>query len=196
MKIVISEFISLDGVVQAPGGPEEDTDGGFRYGGWSHPYFDVEIMGSAIDETAQRTEALLYGRRTFEVMAGAWPERAGDPFADWINGAEKHVVTDSLQDSDITWGPTSIIRGAELTPAINALRERPGGEVCVWGSSQLVRSLLAADLVDEMNLMIEPIVLGGGKSIFPGDGEARPFRLVSAVTAKTGVQVCRYERAR
>lgn len=196
MKIVISEFMSLDGVVQAPGGAEEDTDGGFTHGGWSHPYFDVEVMGSAIDEGSSRTEALLYGRRTFEVMAGAWPERAGDPFADWINGVEKHVVTDTLQASDITWGPTSIIRGADLTSAINALRERSGGEVNVMGSSQLVRTLLAADLVDEMNLMIEPIVLGGGKGIFPADGEARPFRLISAVTAKTGVQICRYERAR
>jgi dihydrofolate reductase len=196
MKIVISEFMSLDGVVQAPGGAEEDTDGGFTHGGWSHPYFDVEVMGSAIDEGSSRTEALLYGRRTFEVMASAWPERAGDPFADWINGVEKHVVTDTLQASDITWGPTSIIRGADLTAAINTLRERPGGEVNVMGSSQLVRSLLADDLVDEMNLMIEPIVLGGGKSIFPADGEARPFRLISAVTAKTGVQICRYERAR
>jgi dihydrofolate reductase len=196
MKIVISEFISLDGVVQAPGGAEEDTDGGFAHGGWSHPFFDVEIMGSAIDEVAKRAEALLYGRRTFEVMASAWPERAGDPFADWINGAEKHVVTDTLNDTDITWGPTSIIRGADLTETINALRERPGGDVLVWGSSQLVRALMAADLVDEMNLMIEPIVLGGGKSIFSDDGAARPFNLVSAVTAKTGVQVCRYERAR
>ena len=196
MKISISQFISLDGVVQAPGGADEDTDGGFQHGGWSHPYFDTEVMGEAIDATAQRTEAFLYGRRTFEVMASAWPERAGDPFADRINAAEKHVVTDTLQASDITWGPTSIIRGADLTTAVNALRARPGGEVNVWGSSQLVRSLMAADLIDEMNLMIEPIVLGGGKSIFPGDGEARPFRLISAVTAKTGVQICRYERAR
>jgi dihydrofolate reductase len=196
MKIVITEFMSLDGVVQAPGGAEEDTDGGFRHGGWSHPFFDEEVMGSAIDAGAQRTDALLYGRRTFEVMASAWPDRAGDPFADRLNSTEKHVVTDTLQDSDITWGPTSIIRGADLTSAVNALRDRPGGDVNVWGSSQLVRSLMAADLIDEMNLMIEPIVLGGGKSIFPGDGEARPFRLISAVTAKTGAQICRYERAR
>lgn len=196
MKIVITEFISLDGVVQAPGGAEEDTDGGFRHGGWSAPYFDEEVMGAAIDDGAQRTDALLYGRRTFEVMASAWPDRAGDPFADRMNSTEKHVVTDTLQEHDITWGPTSIIRGADLTAAINALRQRPGGDVNVWGSSQLVRSLMAADLVDEMNLMIEPIILGGGKSIFPGDGEARPFRLISAATAKTGVQICRYERAR
>ena len=84
MRIVISEFISLDGVVQAPGGAEEDTDGGFRHGGWSMPYFDPEVMGSAIDEIAQGTDAILQGRRTWQVMAAAWPERGGDPFADWL----------------------------------------------------------------------------------------------------------------
>lgn len=196
MRIVVSEFISLDGVVQAPGGAEEDTDGGFEHGGWSMPFFDPEVMGSAIDETAKKTEALLYGRRTFEVMAGAWPGRAGDPFADWINSAEKHVVTDTLNESDITWGPTTIIRGADLRTAITALRERDGGDVNVMGSSQLVRSLIAEDLVDELNLMIEPIILGGGKGIFVDNGEARTWELVSSATTKTGVQVCRYVRAR
>ncbi|HET8620208.1 MAG TPA: dihydrofolate reductase family protein [Acidimicrobiales bacterium] len=195
MRIVISEFISLDGVVQAPGGAEEDRDGGFEHGGWSMPYFDPEVMGSAIDEVAGRTDALLYGRRTWQVMAGAWPGRAGDPFADWINAAEKHVVSDTLTEDDLTWGPTSLIRGADLVPAVSALRERPGRDVNVMGSAQLVRSLLAEGLVDEMNLMIEPVVLGGGKSIFPADGAARPFALVSAVTTATGVQVCRYQRA-
>ena len=103
MRIVISEFISLDGVVQAPGGAEEDTDGGFRHGGWSMPFFDPEVMGSSIGEVAERTDALLYGRRTWQVMAGAWPDRAGDPFADWINAAEKHVVSDTLTEDDLTW---------------------------------------------------------------------------------------------
>ena len=196
MRIVVSEFISLDGVVQAPGGPEEDTDGGFRHGGWSMPFFDVEVMGSAVDEIAGRADALLFGRRTWQVMAGAWPERAGDPFADWINAVEKHVVSDTLTEDDLTWAPTSLIRGADLEKGVGALRERDGRDVNVMGSSQLVRSLLAADLVDELNLMIEPIVLGGGKGIFPADGEARTFELVSATTAATGVQVCRYRRAR
>src|SRR5437868_11650118 len=94
MRIVVSEFMSLDGVVQAPGGAEEDTDGGFQHGGWSMPFFDPEVMGAAIGEASDRTDALLYGRRTFQVMAAAWPERAGDPFADWINSAQKHVVSD------------------------------------------------------------------------------------------------------
>jgi dihydrofolate reductase len=196
MRIVVSEFISLDGVVQAPGGKEEDTDGGFQHGGWSMPFFDPEVMGASIGEMSDKTDALLYGRRTWQVMAGAWPGRAGDPFADWINAAEKHVVSDTLTEADLTWAPTTLIRGADLTTAVGALRQRPGRDVNVMGSASLVRSLLEADLVDELNLMIEPIVLGGGKGIFPTDGAARRFELDSAVTAKTGVQVCRYLRAR
>jgi dihydrofolate reductase len=196
MRIVISEFISLDGVVQAPGGAKEDTDGGFAHGGWSMPFFDPEVMGPAIDEISKRADALLYGRRTWQVMAGAWPERAGDPFADWINAVEKHVVSNTLSEADLTWAPTSLIPGADLDKAVNELRERPGRDVNVMGSAQLVRSLLAADLVDELNLMIEPIMLGGGKSIFPVDGTARQFEFVSASTAKTGVQICWYQRTR
>jgi dihydrofolate reductase len=195
MRIVISEFISLDGVVQAPGGAEEDTEGGFRHGGWSMPYFDPDVMGASIGEAAARTDALLYGRRTWQVMAGAWPARAGDPFADWINSAEKHVVSNTLTEADLTWGPTSLIRGTDLVSAVNALRARPGREVNVFGSARLVRSLLEADLVDELNLMIEPISLGGGKTIFPSDGVARRFELMSAKPASTGVVVCQYQRA-
>ena len=143
---------------------------------------------------AQRTDALLYGRRTWQIMAGAWPGRAGDPFADWINAVEKHVVSDTLSEADLTWAPTELIRGADLVGAVTALRQRPGGDVNVMGSAQLARSLLEADLVDELNLMIEPVVLGGGKGIFPADGEARRLQLVSATTAATGVQVCRYQQ--
>ena len=192
MRIVIREFISLDGVVQAPGGAEEDTDGGFRHGGWSMPFFDPEVMGPSLDEVKDRTDALLYGRRTWQVMAGAWPGRAGDPFADWINAVDKYVVSDTLSDADLTWGPTTIIRGADVAATIGSLRARPGGDIGVMGSSQLVRTLLAADLVDELNLMIEPIVLGGGKSIFPADGQARPLELVSVEQANTGVLICSY----
>ena len=196
MRIVISEFISLDGVVQAPGGRNEDTDGGFQHGGWSMRFFDPEVMGASIDAAAKRTDALLYGRRTWKVMGDAWPRRAGDPFADWINSVEKHVVSDTLYETDLAWGPTTIIRSADLIPAVNTLREREGGDVNVMGSARLARTLLEADLVDGLNLMIEPIVLGGGKGIFPTDGEARRFELVSATTAKTGVQVCQYQRVR
>ena len=196
MRILVSEFISLDGVVQAPGGPDEDRDGGFRHGGWSMRFFDPDVMGAAIDEVSQSTDALLQGRRTWQVMASAWPERAGDPFADWMNSVQKYVVSDTLSDTDLTWQPTTSIRGADLAKEVSALRDRPGGYLNVMGSASVVRALLAADLVDELALMIEPIVLGGGKSIFPDDGEARAFELALATTANTGVQVCRYVRAR
>jgi dihydrofolate reductase len=197
MKILVSEFISLDGVVQAPGGADEDTDGGFEHGGWSFKYFDPDVMGSTIDEVAQQTDALIQGRRTWQVMAGAWPGRAGDPFADWMNRVPKYVVTDTLSEDDLTvWEPTTIIRGADLEQEVSALREQDGGYVNIMGSPSVVRALLSADLVDELALMIEPIVLGGGKTIFPDDGEARPFELASVATTATGVQVCRYQRAR
>jgi dihydrofolate reductase len=196
MRVAISEFISLDGVVQAPGGADEDTDGSFRHGGWSMPFFDPAVMGAAIGEMSGRTDALLQGRRTWQVMAGAWPGRAGDPFADWMNTVQKYVVSDSLVEADLAWKPTTIIRVQDLVAKVSQLREQPGGDINVMGSATLVRALLAAELVDELNLMIEPILLGGGKSIFPPDGQARPFKLTSATTASTGVLVCRYEPVR
>ena len=196
MRVVVSEFMSLDGVVQAPGGKEEDTSGGFRHGGWSFEFFDPEVMGEVIDEYAQRSEVLLQGRRTYQVSAAAWPDRSGDPFSDWINSAQKYVVSDTLSESDLTWTPTTIIRASELVEKISALREQPGGDIYVYGSLTLVQALLKDGLVDELVLMIEPITLGGGKTLFPTDGEARKFELVSAETAKTGVQICRYRPRR
>lgn len=158
------------------------------------PFFDPEVMGPAFDQMAERTDALLYGRRTWQVMAGAWPERAGDPFADWINGVEKYVVSNTLAAEDLTWSPTTLINGDDVLSSVAAIRERPGGDVNIMGSAQLVKTLLANDLVDELSLMIEPILLGGGKTIFPTDGSARPFELVSSTPATTGVLVCRYQR--
>ena len=195
MRIILSDFISLDGVVQAPGQKDEDTDGGFQHGGWSMPFFDPEVMGESIDEMSQQNDALLYGRRTWQVMAGAWPDRAGDPFADWINSVQKYVVSDTLSQDDVTWEPTRVVPGADLVRFVSDLRAQPGRDVGIMGSAQLVRALLANDLVDELNLMIEPIVLGGGKTIFPDDGVARTMELVSSKHANTGVVICRYQRA-
>jgi dihydrofolate reductase len=192
MRVVASEFVSLDGVMQAPGGEQEDTSGGFRHGGWSLRFFDPEVMGGAIGEFAERSEALLQGRRTYQVSSAAWPERSGDPFADWINAAQKYVVSDTLTEADLEWKPATIIRGSDLVTEVSKLRQRPGGDIYTYGSLSLVRALLGARLLDELVLMVEPIMLGGGKTLFPDDGEARSFELTSAETTATGVQVCRY----
>jgi dihydrofolate reductase len=196
MKTLITEFISLDGVVQAPGGREEDTDGGFKHGGWSMKFFDPEVMGGTYDELAKSSDALLQGRRTYQVSAAAWPKRSGEGFTEWINKTQKYVVSDTLSEDDITWQPTTIIRSANLVSKINELRDQPGGYIYLYGSPTLVRSMLAADLVDEMLLTIEPIVLGGGKTIWSDNGQALEWELVSTAKAKTGSQVCRYARAR
>jgi len=196
VQTLITEFISLDGVVQAPGGPNEDSDGGFTHGGWSMKYFDPVVMGGTYMELAKHSDALLQGRRTYQVSAAAWPGRSGDPFTDWINRVQKYVVSDTLTEKDATWSPTTIIRGADFLRTVSELRARPGGYIYVYGSATMVRSLLAADLVDELLLTIEPIILGGGKTIFPEDGRAIPFTLESTARASTGAQVCRYVRAR
>ncbi|MFC9507273.1 dihydrofolate reductase family protein [Streptomyces sp. NPDC057002] len=195
MRIVITEFISLDGVVQAPGGPQEDTDGGFAHGGWSHPYFDEEVLGGAFDAGLGRAEALLFGRRTWQTMAGAWPERAGDPFADRMNSLKKYVVSSTLAEADLTWNNTSLIPGDRAVARIRALHEAEGGDLAMMGSPTLVRTLLSEGLVDELQLIVMPVILGGGKTIFPGDGAKHPMELVSTTTAKTGAQVCVYRPA-
>ncbi len=192
MRIVIIEFMSLDGVVQAPGGPDEDTDGGFAHGGWTHPFFEPEVVGSAFDEAMIETQALLFGRRTWQTMAAAWPGRAGDPFADQMNAIPKYVVSETLGDDELTWDNTSRIPGDEAVARIRELHETDGGDLLVMGSSTLARTLLREGLVDELRLLIMPVILGGGKTIFPDDGARRTLELVSTVTSGTGVNVCTY----
>ncbi|MFJ2825978.1 dihydrofolate reductase family protein [Streptomyces toxytricini] len=193
MRIVVTEFISLDGVVQAPGGADEDRDGGFAHGGWVQPFFDPEVVGGAFDAALAGAEALLFGRRTWQTMAGAWPDRAGDPFADRMNALPKHVVSSTLTAADLTWNNTSLVPGDKPLPAIRQLRDREGGDLVVMGSPSLVRTLIEEGLVDELRLNVMPVVLGGGKSIFPTSGSKRTLHLVSAVTSPTGVQVCTYQ---
>lgn len=195
MRVVVYEFMSLDGVVQAPGGPEEDVDGGFTHGGWSHPYFDVEIMGSIISEGMNNVDALLFGRRTWQAMAGAWPDQAGDPYADQMNAIKKYVASRTLSVEDLMWNNTTLLSPDSAVADIASLRAQPGGDLLIWGSASLVQALLSEGLVDVLNLMIEPILLGGGKRIFPEDALARPMRLVKSVVASTGVLICTYEPA-
>jgi dihydrofolate reductase len=195
MRVVVYEFMSLDGVVQAPGGPEEDTDGDFAHGGWSHPYFDVDVMGSMISEGMNNVDALLFGRRTWQAMAAAWPDQAGDQYADQMNAIKKYVASRTLRADELTWNNSTLLSPDSALADIAALRGQPGGDLLIWGSASLVRTLLSDGLVDVLNLMIEPILLGGGKRIFPEDAMARPMRLVRATVARTGVLVCTYEPA-
>ena len=192
MRIIVSDFMSLDGVVQAPGGAEEDTDGGFTNGGWSMPYFDPEVMGQFIGESLEATEALLFGRRTWRVMADAWPGRAGDPFADRMNEIPKYVASRTLSESDLDWNNTTLLPPKDALAGVRELKQKPGGDIQVMGSASFATQLVGAGLVDEYCLMLEPILLGGGKRLFPADGQARPLELISVTPAKTGVLLCRY----
>jgi len=185
MRLMISDFVSLDGVAQAPGGPEEDTEGGFAHGGWSMPFFDPEAMGAAIGAAMETTEALLFGRRTWQVMAGAWPERAGDPFADRMNEIDKYVVSTTLSPDALRWTNSTLLPAEDVYGAVQRLRDTPGGDLQVMGSLSLARSLISHDLVDGYLLMIEPVMLGGGKRLFPDDGRARTLELVSAASTRT-----------
>src|SRR5438094_6138681 len=178
MRVVVNEFMSPDGVVQAPGGPEEDTDGGFSHGGWSMPYFDPEVMGAAVVDGMSTAEALLFGRRTWQGMAAAWPGRAGDPYADQMNAIKKYVASRTLsaEEAASRWNNTTLLSGDDAIEAIRSLRASGGdGGLQLWGSASLARQLVEHDLVDEYQLMLEPGVLGGGKRSFPSDGRARPL---------------------
>jgi dihydrofolate reductase len=196
MRVIISDFVSLDGVSQAPGGKEEDTDGGFAHGGWSMPFFDPDVMGSVIGDAMATTEALLFGRRTWQVMAAAWPERAGDPFADRMNEIKKYVVSTTLTQDDLTWTNSTLLPADDVIGAVQRLRDTEGGDIQVMGSLSLARTLISNELVDQYILMLEPIMLGGGKRLFPDDGQARNLELVEAKPSKTGVLVCTYRPVR
>lgn len=191
-KLIIHEFMSLDGVMQAPGGADEDTDGGFKHGGWTIPFWHDDI-GKAFVAVMKNTDAFLLGRKTYVTHAAAFePMPAGDFFGDLMNAPKKYVVSRTLKEP--TWRNTTIIRG-NVIDAVRALKAEPGGDILMDGSSQLVHALLAHDLIDEMHLTVYPISLGGGKRVFP-DGTRVDFRLTSTTPYPTGVVGMRYERAR
>ncbi|MBA3475028.1 MAG: dihydrofolate reductase [Rubrobacter sp.] len=195
MQIILGDFTTLDGVVQAPGGRDEDTDGGFAHGGWSMPYFDPEAMGPVLGEAMATTDALLFGRRTWQTMAAAWPGRAGDPFADRMNEIRKYVASRTLAQDDLGWSNSTLLPADDALGAVARLRAEGGGDVQVMGSPTLASQLVGHGLVDEYRLMIEPVVLGGGKRLFPDDGQLRALELVSTTTSSTGVHICTYRPA-
>lgn len=196
MRILVTQFMSLDGVTQAPGGPDEDTDGGFAHGGWSMPYFDPATMGPTWDRALRDADAMLFGRRTWEVSAAAWAPQAGDPFADLLNAMPKYVASRTLTEADMTWEHSTLLPAGDALGAVRDLREREDGTLLVQGSASVAAQLADADLVDEYRLMIEPILLGGGKGVFPTSGAARPLELVAVEQAATGVLIATYRVVR
>jgi dihydrofolate reductase len=192
MKLVVGTFLSMDGVMQAPGGPEEDTDGGFAHGGWTFPYFD-EALGSAVDSWLQTVDALLLGRRTYEIFAAHWPRVDDtDPASPGFNRLPKYVVTRTLQHLD--WEGSTIL-GEDTVGEVQRLKARPGRDLLVQGSSRLVPLLAAHDLVDEYRLMVFPVLLGTGKRLFDALEKPQRFEVADSFTSEAGVHVQTYRRA-
>ena len=190
MSLIVSEFITLDGVIQAPGGEDEDRDGGFAHGGWTRPYWHDDI-GGAFGSLMQETDAFLLGRRTYITHAQAFePMPGGDVFGDMMNAPTKYVVSKTLEKP--IWRNTVIVRD-EVVSAVRELKAQPGKNILTDGSSQLVATLLANDLVDELHLLVYPLSLGGGKGIFP-EGAPRKFTLLEATPYPTGVVGLHYRR--
>jgi dihydrofolate reductase len=190
-KLIVSEFVSLDGVIQAPGGKDEDRDGGFEHGGWTLPYWHDDI-GASFVAMMQGADAFLLGRRTYLTHAAAFePMPAGDFFGDLMNAPKKYVVSRTLEQP--TWRDTTIIRDDPIA-AVRALKTQPGGNILTDGSSRLVHALLQHDLVDELHLLLYPVMLGGGKRLMP-EGAHAAFRLTSATPYPTGVVGLHYVRA-
>ena len=191
-KLIVSEFVTLDGVIQAPGGKDEDRDGGFEYGGWTWAYWHDDI-GQSFGEMMKDTDAFLLGRKTYVTHATAFePMPAGDPFGDMMNAPRKYVVSKTL-DKPI-WRNTTIIRD-NVIESVRALKQQPGKNILTDGSSQLVHALLEADLVDELHLLVYPLTLGTGKRLLPS-GVHSTFALTSSRVFPTGVVALHYERKR
>jgi dihydrofolate reductase len=189
-ELIVSEFVSLDGVMQAPGGKDEDRDGGFEHGGWTLPYWHDDI-GKSFFALMEDCDAFLLGRRTYVTHAEAFePMAPGDPFGDAMNAPRKYVVSKTLQQP--IWRNTTIIRD-DVIEAVRALKAQPGGSILTDGSSQLVHALLAHDLVDELHLLVYPLTLGSGKRVLP-NGVHATFSLKSATTFPTGVVGLHYGR--
>jgi len=191
-KLIVSEFVTLDGVMQAPGGKDEDRDGGFEHGGWTIPYWHDDI-GRAFGALMQDTDAFLLGRRTYVTHAEAFePMPAGDLFGDMMNAPKKYVVSRTLKDP--IWRNTTIIRD-NVIESVRALKAQAGKNILTDGSSQLVHALLKHDLVDELHLLLYPLTLGGGKRVLP-EGVPAKFSLESATPYPTGVVGLHYARQR
>jgi dihydrofolate reductase len=185
-KIIVLTFITLDGVMQAPGGPEEDTEGGFKYGGWSAPYGD-EVSGKIMQKQMEATDILL-GRKTYDIFASYWPEHAD--YWPGINDVKKYVLSNTIKKSD--WNNTEFLTGVA---DIEKLKNSEGGDIKVWGSGELVQLLLKHDLVDELWLKTYPVLLGKGKKLFSDETTPAAFELTESTVTPDGVIFANYKRA-
>ena len=191
-KIVVINNLTLDGVTQAPGAPDEDPRDGFEHGGWAVPYSD-DAMGRLMAEGTGEGGALLLGRRTYERFAGFWPRQPDNPFTPVLNRMQKYVASATLAEP-LPWQSSTLLKGDAMA-AVAELRERPGGNLVVLGSGELVGSLRRHGLVDEYVLLIHPLVLGSGRRLFPDDGTVSTLRLVDTVPTSTGVVIATYRPA-
>jgi dihydrofolate reductase len=190
-KLVAVESLTLDGVMQAPGRPDEDTRGGFEHGGWAVPYAD-EAMGSAMGERMAQRGSIVLGRRTYEDFAGYWPKQEDNPYTEALNRAQKYVASTTLSEP-LPWENSTLLEG-DAVDELAALKEADGGNLTVIGSGELVRSLITRGLIDEYLLLIHPLVLGSGQRFFP-DGAFARLELVDSLTTTTGVVIATYRPA-
>ena len=188
-RINVLEFVSLDGVIQAPGGPEEDTSDGFAYGGWSAPYSD-EIIGTALIKKMNMPFDLLLGRRTFDIWAGYWPQH--NDFWPAVNTATKYVASNTMTSHE--WQPSVFLNG-DIAEKITKIKQQQGPELHVWGSGDLIQTLMKNDLVDMFWLMIYPITLGSGKRLFADGTIPAAFNVTESTVGSSGVILLNYERA-
>ncbi len=188
-KLAVNTFVTLDGVMQAPGGPEEDSEGRFKYGGWSFHYWD-DMMGKTMDEFMSQPFDLLLGRKTYEIFAAHWPKIEKDPTADKLNSIKKYVVSTTLKTAD--WNNSFLIK-ADVVKHIKKLKEEPGPEIQVHGSSRLIQTLLRNNLADEYNLWIFPVTVGEGKRLFGEGTTASDWKLTGSKTSSTGVVITTYQ---
>src|SRR5215217_4412545 len=191
-KLIVAEHISLDNVIQSPGGPTEDPSDGFSLGGWTVPYAD-EVIGQTMQELFSQPFELLLGRHTYDIWAAYWPRvPAGNPIADVFNSAPKHVATHRPDELD--WQNSHALKG-DLADAIRALKQQDGASLMTWGSGDMLRQLLAAGLVDELRLLIYPVVLGRGKHLFGNNAQPSAFTLAHSTSTPSGVLLTRYARS-
>ncbi|WP_272027756.1 dihydrofolate reductase family protein [Kocuria rosea] len=192
MKLTVTEFVSLDGVSQGPGSPEEDTSGGFTQGGWLVPYLDEAFINRAAQWLGQ-AEALLLGRRTYDAFARDWPKITdpNDPFTELMNSLPKYVASHTLTTGP--WKPTTVLSG-DVAAQVAELKQQPGAELQIHGSARLAQSLLAAGLIDALRLVVAPVVLGHGRRLFPDGGAPARLQLVSNQTTPGGLALQVYER--